>query len=180
MQPFGENGGSFLPTDNEPLAHLYRHWTRSGKMDASIGRALTDGQLVASWKCDEAPKSASSMRFRGVKTAFHERGLKLAHISDAASRGIAGSLDEQIAIRFLRSLSPLNVFLFPNSRCCEFRLISSEINWEPTRVDWAEDPELQKMTLGWLAEWIGAPLFDALPDFGGTPDRTKSRLAEDG
>ena len=30
LHRFGENNSSFMPTDNEPLAHLYQQWTGLG------------------------------------------------------------------------------------------------------------------------------------------------------
>jgi hypothetical protein len=106
------------------------------------------------------------MRFKGVKTSFRDRGLKLAHISDAARNvNTDFELTEQIAIRFLRTLSPFNVFLFPSGRCCEFRLISSNVGWRPKTVDWAEDPELRQIALAWLIEWQGDSAIEGLSDF---------------
>ena len=164
--PMGKPKFSFMPCDNEPLADLYWRWTKGREIAGTIGQALTDGELVASWKSDEVPVLASRMKFRGVKTPFRDRGLKLAHIADAA-REITGdtTLPEQIAIRFLRTLSPFNVFLFPSRRCCELRLISSTSGWHPKSIDWAEDLEVRRLALAWLIGSIGTPVRDAFLDF---------------
>jgi hypothetical protein len=155
-----------MPSDNEPLAHLYQQWIHGCEVDGAIGQALAKGTLIASWRCDQTPQPVSTMRFRGVKTEFRDRGLKLAHINDAA-RGVGTDikLPQQIAIRFLRTLSPFNVFLFPSGRCCEFRLISSATGWLPKTTDWAEDPELRQIALAWLVEAQGKPVVDAQQDF---------------
>jgi hypothetical protein len=156
----------FMPTDNEPLADLYQRWLRGDMLDSAIGAALVEGKIVASWRCDQLPLPVPSMLFKGVKTSFRDRGLKLAHITDTA-RGFSSdmTLPEQITIRFFRSLSPFNVFLFPSGRCCEFRLISSRAGWQPRLADWAEDLEIRKIALGWLVDWQGTAALDALPDF---------------
>jgi hypothetical protein len=167
LHSFGTNGSSFIPVDNEPLASLYQHWIQSGQIPQNIGSALSKGVVIASWRCDEPPSPIGSLRFKGVKANFRDRGLKLAHVNDAAL-GISTSIpvDEQIAVRFLRSLSPLNVFLFPSIRCCDVHLISTAAHFSPKKADWAEDSQLKGMALGWLLEWIGKPLLDVLPDFG--------------
>jgi hypothetical protein len=181
MHLFGGDGSSFMPTDNEPLAHFYQHWTRSGKIEQSIGRAATEGQVIASWRCDENPQPILTRRFRGVKPSCCDRGLKLAHITDAAQAiRTTDELDQQIAIRFLRTLSPLNVFLFPSGKCCEFRLISSCGNWKPKTLDWAEDLELRRVALGWVIEWMGHASVRCTFALWIALHRTKSRMAEDG
>ena len=171
---------SFIPVDNEPLAWLYEKWLRLELLEGSIGTAIREGTIVASWKCDQ-PQPLSTMRFKGVKASFRDRGLKLAHINDAGHGLSADSaFKQQISIRFLRTLSPLNVFLFPSAKCCEFRLVSSSTGWVPTRSDWAEDPELRSVALGWLANWLGQPLADSLSDFSPqiTPHPDWLRVAE--
>jgi hypothetical protein len=166
LHSIGDIGSLFMPADNEPLADLYRQWIEGWVIESTVGLALTEGKVVASWQCDQIPRPVPTMRFRGVKTSFRDRGLKLAHISDAA-RGVGTDMElvEQITVRFLRTLSPLNVFLFPSGRCCEFRLISSNTGWQPKTADWAEDPDLREIALTWLIGWIGTPVLDALPDF---------------
>jgi hypothetical protein len=39
------SGFSFVPTDNEPLAHLYQHWTQGNEISTTIGIALTQGKI---------------------------------------------------------------------------------------------------------------------------------------
>jgi hypothetical protein len=167
LHSFGTNGSSFIPVDNEPLASLYQHWIQSGQIPQNIGSALSKGLVIASWRCDEPPSPIGSLRFKGVKANFRDRGLKLAHVNDAAL-GISTTVPvhEQVAVRFLRSLSPLNVFLFPSIRCCDVHLISTGARFSPKKADWAEDSQLKGVALGWLLEWIGKPLLDVLPDFG--------------
>jgi hypothetical protein len=48
------------------------------------------------------PPPIPTMRFRGVKTSFRDRGMKIAHINDAA-QGISAVVrpEEQIEIRSL-------------------------------------------------------------------------------
>src|SRR5579863_5640424 len=84
LHSFGTNGSSFIPVDNEPLASLYQHWIQFGQIPQNIGSALSNGLLIASWRCDEPPSSIRSLRFKGVKANFRDRGLKLAHVNDAA------------------------------------------------------------------------------------------------
>jgi len=167
LHSFGTNGCSFVPVDNEPLASLYQHWIQSGQISQSIGSALSKGLVIASWRCDEPPSPIGSLRFKGVKANFRDRGLKLAHVNDAAL-GISTTIpvDEQVAVRFLRTLSPLNVFLFPSIRGCDVHLISTGAGLSPKKVDWAEDSQLKGVALGWLVDWIGKPLLDLLPHFG--------------
>jgi hypothetical protein len=152
LHPFGVNGSSFMPCDNETVAHLYKCWARSEPTETTIGLALTDCKLPASWRCEASPKP--TMRFKGVKTPFRDRGLKLAHINDAGRVSTTFPFEEQIGIRFLRSLSPLNVFLFPSRRCCEYRILSKNHDWNPVTSDWAEDGELKGIALAW-SSWNG-------------------------
>jgi hypothetical protein len=160
-----------MPCDNEPLADLYRRWIESSEIPGTIGEALVSGNLVASWKCDLGTPQISSMKFKGVRARFRDMGLKLAHLVDAAKGGLPETnFADQLTIRYLRSLSPLNVFLFPSARCCEFRLLSGEKQWKPTSSDWSEDIELRRIALGWLLDDLGKPLSDALHDFASPLD----------
>src|SRR5947209_17766414 len=84
LHPLGNNGLCLMPVDNEPLASLYQHWINFGQISHSLRTALAEGVVVASWRCDEQPPSIRSMRFKGAKTQFRDRGLNLADINDAA------------------------------------------------------------------------------------------------
>lgn len=158
----------FLPVDNEPLAFLYKTWKSGGVANKTLGDMLRGREIPASWSCDA--RDGSGMRFSGVSTPFRDHGLKLAHLSDAAI-GIDPSLSTRsIILRFMRSLSPLNVFLFPNFRQVEFKLLRSSENWKPTRADWAEDRWLRSVALSWLMDKLvsanSSELTQIMADFG--------------
>lgn len=145
---------SYMPVDNEPLAALYRLWNLGTVSAGPIGEMLKCRAISASWKCDVPSKGG--MRFTGVSAPFRDRGLKLAHLHDAAA-GLGGRHDlEAIEARFTRSLSPLNVFLFPSIRAATFSLIEAPDGWQPTRVDWAEDAWVRGVALGRMSAWIGS------------------------
>lgn len=145
---------AFMPADNEPLAALYRRWVDGVVAAESIGELLRRKAIPASWKCDVLGKGG--LRFSGVSAPFRDRGLKLAHIHDAAA-GL-GVADDAAAMqtRFIRSLSPLNVFLFPSVRVATTSLVGAPEGWRPTHADWAEDPWVRGVALGFLSERLGA------------------------
>ncbi|MBI2522462.1 MAG: hypothetical protein HYV97_18725 [Bdellovibrio sp.] len=140
----------FIPTDNEPLAGLYKLWTQGQVPSEPIGVMLRKRIIPASWNCDVI--SNDGLRFSGVSSPFRDHGLKLAHISDAAL-GIQGQVDGQsITVRFLRSLSPLNVFLFPSHRQVVCSVVKASDGRMPTRRDWAEDALIRGVAFGWLLD----------------------------
>ncbi len=145
---------SYMPVDNEPLAALYKLWNTGTVPAGTVGEMLKSRTIPASWKCDVTSKSG--MRFSGVSAPFRDCGLKLAHLHDAAA-GLKKRHDADGArARFLRSLSPLNVFLFPSFRAATVSLLEGAEGWKPTRVDWAEDPWVRGIALGRMADWVGS------------------------
>ncbi len=152
----------FLPVDNEPLCALYKKWKNNIPIRHDLIVLLKNHDIPASWFCDIPNKHG--MKYFGVSTSFRDNGLKLAHINDAA-KGISPLINlPTITLRFLRSLSPLNIFLFPSHKKVSFKLISSTQSWVPHKKDWAEDDWVRSVALGWLIDKIGnnnSSLFNA-------------------
>lgn len=144
----------YLIADNEPLASQFQFLLDpQGRPPGSFLELLQAGHVSASWKADVS--HPSPLRFRGVASAFRERGLKLAHIFDAAD-GLnrVEPLARQFELRFLRSQSPLNVFLFPGPRAATVRVVEG---FEPGCSDLGEDPTVRGVALGYLSERLGLP-----------------------
>lgn len=143
----------FLVADNEPLASIYKTVLEGGRFNGSMETLLRAGEISASWTCDVVDKAGLS--FKGVSSSFRKRGLKLAHIFDAA-KGLeaVADRDDQLRLRFTRSLSTLNVFLFPNHRSCEWTLLEG---WAPTSRDLAEDDFVRSVALGFVMSSLGLP-----------------------
>ena len=139
----------FLVVDNEPLASQYELVLQEQGFGAhSFEDLLRAGVVSASWKSDVA--NATPLHFKGVRSSFRARGLKLAHIFDAA-QGLdqVSSPHEQLPLRFLRSQSLLNVFLFPNPRSARFAVKQGFV---PTRTDLGEDGLVRSLALGFLLQ----------------------------
>ncbi len=173
----------FMPSDNEPLAALYTEWT-DGRIPAlTLKEMLLQGSIPASWAHD-TPIRPNGLRFGGVKSSFRDFGLKLAHINDAANGIHFPQSDDDFSVRFLRSLSPLNLFLFPSYKIVSFSLISTTSGWNPKGADWAEDQWIRRIAMSWLSDKIGnsaGTIFNTLQsDFGGVlpqnPDWKKDAL----
>lgn len=146
LEVFEKKNSHFMPVDNEPFCYFYADWLKNKFVNKNIKELFEAKVVPASWNCDS--KNNSNMKFCGVSTEFRDNGLKLAHINDAGI--LEGDLQNltssaAIKIRFLRSLSPLNVFLFPNYRNCTFKS-----NYNPSRKDWAEDSEIRQIALSFL------------------------------
>lgn len=142
---------SFLIADNEPLASQFELLLdRRNGLQGRFGDLLRSGTISASWKAD---LPSPGLRFRGIKSSFRDRGLKLAHVFDAAN-GLERieALGRQMELRFFRSQSPLNVFLFPSPRVCE---VTVKRGLTPTKSDLGEDPIIRRIALGYLAANLG-------------------------
>lgn len=139
----------YLIADNEPLASQFKYLLDEvGRPQGSFFELLQAGRISASWKSEVA--APSGLRFRGVATSFRQRGLKLAHVFDAAA-GLdrVAPLERQFEFRYLRSQSPLNVFLFPGPRSASVRILEG---LSPTRSDLGEDPAVRAVVMGYLAD----------------------------
>lgn len=163
--PSGSDIG-YISADNEPLAYLTNLWFRGQIIEDPLVKMFSNGSMVASWKCDIAPKP-EGYRFGGVQTEFRRKGLKLAHILDAGrDLDSPSSTENEMSIRFLRSISPINVFLFPNKRSCNFEIKENPFDWVPQNSDWAEDVSLRSAVLGWFVSLWGEQIYLENNKFG--------------
>jgi hypothetical protein len=147
------DGLTFLSVDNEPLAALYKYWLTGSILDVSLGQLLTQNKIPASWKND-IPNA--QFKFAGVQSSFRKNGLKLAHIVDAAGILPSSPENDELVMRYLRSLSPVNIFLFPSYRRCAVSLDSSDKNNEfSSTKDPAESPLVQKLAFNYMMGRLG-------------------------
>lgn len=147
LEIFENSTSQFMPVDNEPFCFFYAKWIAKESHNESLKVLFKSKKVPASWNCDAQDKN--DMKFSGVSTSFRDNGLKLAHINDAGKLGDLfqnSKSNNEIRTRFLRSLSPLNVFLFPNYRCS--KIVSSTYN--PSVKDWAEDEKIRQIALSYL------------------------------
>lgn len=143
---------TYLIADNEPLASQFEFLLDQERRPAGTFRELLQsGRIAASWRADVP--GAAGLRFRGVGASFRQQGLKLAHVFDAAD-GLdqVGPLERQMEVRFLRSQSPLNVFLFPSPRVCTITVTKGP---RPSEADLGEEPLVRRVALGYLVELLG-------------------------
>lgn len=140
----------FLLVDNEPLAKLADLLIMQGAsiLSSGIANLLTKHIIPASWKCDVDEKK-HGFRYFGVKSKFRDNGLKLAHIEDAAA-GIKGTDEDTMIIRYLRSMSPLNIFLFPSPRIAVVTVTNNPSGISLPRKDLSEHPFVRTMALSFL------------------------------
>lgn len=145
---FENDNKKYLAVDNEPLASLFKIWKdNSFECDKSIADLLNDNSVKASWKCDYNPKP--EYKFGGVKTSFRDVGLKLAHIEDAGK--LNANVEIDIKVRYLRTLLPSNIFLFPSHRISTITVEeNSNYKNKITRADWAECAYIRSLAKGWL------------------------------
>ncbi len=155
---FGSQEILVMAVDNEPLCSMYSKWMLNQQQlfSSNIANHLKRGEIIASWKCDVTPKPA--MKFCGVKTVFRDRGLKLAHIFNAGTDIGEDRANEQLKTRFMRSLSPFNIFLFPSHRSNPAVYVSGPL--KPTEKDLAEDSVILKAVLGWMNDKLKENNFD--------------------
>jgi hypothetical protein len=141
----------YMPADNEPLICLYNTWLDNGNYNNSDLRNLLEKrEIYASWYCD-LTKCPNNFRYGGKYTPFRDEGLKLCHIYDAGQDiTLPPNCTDEILVRYFRSLSPLNLFLFPSIRKYTFTLLKNPTNWLPQHKDWGEDIELQKALWSYL------------------------------
>ena len=141
----------YIAVDNEPLAYFFE--SISGRLGTnplkhSFFDLLTRKIMSASWNCDW-PEAKTKFRFSGISTEFRNHGLKLAHIEDA------GKNDLEWEKRYLRSMLPSNVFLFPSTRVVVWNAKGSGA--ERIRAkDWCEDEFIRRLALGWMTDRLGA------------------------
>lgn len=154
LESFENSSSHFMPVDNEPFCFFYAEWIEKKSHNDSLRILFKTKKVSASWNCDGGDKN--EMKFSGVSTEFRDNGLKLAHIYDAGI--LEGAVqnsksNDAIKTRFLRSLSPLNVFLFPSCRCC--KITSSNYNLRIN--DWAEDQKIRQIALSFLISKLKIP-----------------------
>lgn len=154
----------FIPVDNEPFCYFYHQWSTHRMIAETMKNLFLTKKVPVSWSCDVGDKRG--MKFSGVSTPFRDRGLKLAHIQDAgvlpATMHTSVKADE-FRVRFIRSLSPFNVFLFPGSASCTF-----QSNYQPLKKDWCEDTKIRQIAMSFLIEKLNLnhELFEEfVPDF---------------
>ncbi len=133
-----ESDKSFISVDNEPLIALYQSWIDGKIPTDTILSQLERRQIPASWYKDGVE---SSFKFCGVNAHFRKLGLKLAHIVDAAD-----SSAKNHTTRYLRTMSPLNLFLFPSYRIARVEITKNPENInEFERADLAECRFIQQL-----------------------------------
>jgi hypothetical protein len=141
----------YIAVDNEPLAYLFE--SLSGRLGTNPLKftffdLLTRKIMPASWNCDW-PDAKSEFRFCGVTTEFRKHGLKLAHIEDAGKNDLGWEK------RYLRSMLPSNVFLFPSKRVVVWSASGPGVE-QIRNKDWCEDVFVRRLALGWMADRLGA------------------------
>ena len=144
------DGRFFMAVDNEPLVHLYDSWCSGQHKTLSIKELLESKAIPASWKCD-AGKSA--YRFCGINTHARKHGLKLCHIVDAgSSEGLMNGREYET--RFMRTMSPLNLFLFPSSRLVNFSIEDNPQNVRFEKKDLGECDYVQALAWAMICQRI--------------------------
>ena len=146
------NDRDFLSVDNEALTAVYDDLNNYINSCKSYSELILNKKIIMSFRTDnELIKEKKLFKHGIVKTKLREHGLKLAHLIDSGRSENKKESEVTFIVRFLKSMHPINIIPFPNSKHINFK----DINFKNTRNDLAEDPLIQGLLLSFLNEYIG-------------------------
>jgi len=106
----------FYSTDNEPTAYIYSFFCNNGNNDLKLKEMIEKKNITCGWSIEADKQDQQKWNVKGsgdINEIRKEYRLKLCHIFNAAE-GISSEINhENMKMRMIRNLHPVNIFPFP-------------------------------------------------------------------